>query len=234
MWQDLERLPSRHSDSRKRDRPDELPSSSRYISPGHRSKLSINPCVLFVRRVCMSACHSRSGLVVANASYVSQQSKSQAATPAPLNYQRADIEVVESFLHILPSASLHPQQATSVCECRRPLDESDRKDSKLSRDERGSSRRKRSRSPDRPRGYPRDEARESERRHRDRHDGFLLKTTMLGSCGMSMQVSASESLSFLPIKNLALQAVCSSDRRGQELLVQCCFALACTLHHRIA
>ena len=57
--------------------------------------------------------------------------------------------------------------------CRRPLDVQDRKDSRtglFGRDERHSSRRKRSRSPERPRGPSRDDGRDSERRYRDRSE----------------------------------------------------------------
>lgn len=51
---------------------------------------------------------------------------------------------------------------------RRPLDASDRKESRTSREERDPSRRKRSRSGERPHAHLRDEVRDSERRHRDR------------------------------------------------------------------
>ena len=75
--------------------------------------------------------------------------------------------------------------ACAVLLCRQPFDASDRKESRTSRDERDVSRRKRSRSPDRPHAHPRDEVRDSERRHRDRH----AITALYNSVHMFMQTA---------------------------------------------
>lgn len=56
---------------------------------------------------------------------------------------------------------------------RRPFESHDRKDGRnalIGREERDPSRRKRSRSPERPTGHPKDGSRDAERRHRDRSD----------------------------------------------------------------
>ena len=102
----------------------------------------------------------------------------------------------------------------------RHLNASDRKDSRASREERDPSRRKRSRTPDRSRGPPRDEPRDSERRNRDRyprsdlHHHILLSVLIEHAenchvCKARSQVSVNGKAKQAPVRRGTLR--CSLD-----------------------